>query len=298
MLFLQTVVEPGHDGSLLRIKGTEKGLAVSTDGDALRCFLDPRRGAERLVCEAALNVAVTGAGPYAVVDNLNFGNPEKPEIMWQFVETVEGMAAACDALGVPVVGGNVSFYNETDGVDIYPTPVVGMLGFCDPMPQRPPRLDRAQDGMELWLVGPELGSDFSASAYARVVLDHLGGRPESIDLAVAGRVIAHAARLAYEVPVLHDVSAGGLAIAIAEICIRSEVGATIEAFDWTLLLDEAPARFLVVAPAGGELRCDDVPVRLLGTMGGDRIDFGPHGSVPVAEAAQVWRDAIPRRMEQ
>jgi phosphoribosylformylglycinamidine synthase len=298
MLFLQTVVEPGHDGSLLRIKDTEKGLAVSTDGDARRCFLDPRRGAERLVYEAALNVAVTGAGPYAVVDNLNFGNPEKPEVMWQFVETVEGMATACEALGVPVVGGNVSFYNETEGVDIYPTPVVGMLGFCDPMPETPPRLDRAQDGMELWLVGPELGNDFAASAYSRVVLDHLSGRPESIDFGVAGRVVAHAARLAYELPVVHDVSAGGLAVAIAEICIRSGVGAAIEAADWTFLLDEAPGRFLAVAPAGTELRCDDAPVRLVGRMGGDRIDFGPHGSVAVGEAAQVWRDAIPRRMEQ
>jgi phosphoribosylformylglycinamidine synthase len=298
MLFLQTVVEPGHDGSLLRIKDTDKGLAVSTDGDAQRCFLDPRRGAERLVYEAALNVAVTGARPYAVVDNLNFGNPEKPEIMWQFVETVEGMAAACEALGVPVVGGNVSFYNETEGIDIYPTPVVGMLGFCDPMPQRPPRLDRAEDGMELWLVGPELADDFAASAYSRVVLDHLGGRPESIDFDMAGRVVAHAARLAYELPVVHDVSAGGLAVAIAEICIRSDVGVTIEVVDWAFLLDEAPARFLAVAPAGTELRCDDVPVRLVGRMGGDRIDFGPHGSVAVGEAAQVWREAIPRRMEK
>jgi phosphoribosylformylglycinamidine synthase len=298
MLFLQTVVEPGNDGSLLRVRDTEKGLAVSTDGDALRCFLDPRRGAERLVYEAALNVAVTGAGPYAVVDNLNFGNPEKPEIMWQFVETVEGMAAACEALGVPVVGGNVSFYNETDGVDIYPTPVVGMLGFCDPMPQRPPRLDRAEDGMELWLVGPELGNDFAASAYGRVVLDHLGGRPEPIEFDVAGRVVAHATRLAYELPVLHDLSAGGVAVAIAEICIRSGVGVAVEVEDWTFLLDEAPGRFLAVAPAGTELGCDDVPVRLIGRTGGSAIDFGPHGSVAVAEAAQAWRDAIPRRMEK
>ncbi len=298
MLFLQTVVEPGHDASLLRIKGTEKGLAVSTDGDALRCYLDPRRGAERLVYEAALNVAVTGARPYAVVDNLNFGNPEKPEVMWQFVETVEGMAAACEALGVPVVGGNVSFYNETDGVDIYPTPVVGMLGFCDPMPARPPRLDRAEEGMELWLVGTEDGLDFAASAYDRVVLDHLGGRPAAIDVNAANAVVAHAARLAFEMPVLHDVSSGGLAAAVAEICIRSGVGATVEADHWTRLLDESPGRFLAVAPPGFDLGIDDVPSRRLGTMGGDLVDFGAHGSAVVAGAAGVWRDAIPRRMER
>ena len=138
MLFLNTVIEPGHDGSVLRIRGTDKALAVSTDGDGPRCALDPRRGAARIVWEAALNVAVTGARPLALVDNLNFGNPEKPEVMWQFVETVEGLSTACEALGIPVVGGNVSFYNETAGVDIHPTPVVGMLGLADPRPRYRP----------------------------------------------------------------------------------------------------------------------------------------------------------------
>ena len=296
MLFLQTIVEPGHDGSLLRVLGTDKGLAVSTDGDARRCWLDPRRGAERIVVESALNVAVTGARPYALVDNLNFGNPEKPEVMWQFVESVDGLAAACEALGVPVVGGNVSFYNETDGIDIYPTPVVGMLGFCDPMPAAPPRLDRAEDGMAVWLVGPELGTDFAASAYDRVVADHLGGRPEPVDLHVAARTVAHAARLAYEISVLHDVSSGGLAIALAEIAIRSGVGVVVDDAEWPLLLDEAPGRFLVVAPDGTDLGIEDVPVRRIGSMGGDRLDFRHHGSVGLSEAAQMWRDAIPRRM--
>ena len=298
MLFLQTVVEPGHDASLLRILGTEKGLAASTDGDARRCFLDPRRGAERIVVESALNVAVTGAMPYALVDNLNFGNPEKPEVMWQFVESVDGIAAACEALAVPVVGGNVSFYNETDGIDIYPTPVVGMLGFCDPMPASPPRHDRAADGMAVWLVGPELGTDFAASAYVRVVGDHLGGRPAAVDLDLAGRTVSHAARLAFAVPVLHDVSAGGVAVALAEICIRSGVGVAVEDTEWELLLDEAPGRFLVVAPMETDLGIDDVPIRRIATMGGDRIDFGNHGSVALDEAAEVWRMAIPRRMER
>ncbi len=296
MLFLQTVVEPGHDGSLLRIKGTSKGLAVSTDGDSLRCFLDPRRGAKRLIYESALNVAVTGAAPYAVVDNLNFGNPEKPEIMWQFIETVDGMADACEHLNVPVVGGNVSFYNETDGVDIYPAPVVGMLGFADPMPENPPRLDRAEEGMEIWLVGPESGDDFAASAYSRVLLDHLGGRPEAVDPTVALAVVAHAARLAPNVPVLHDVSAGGLAVAIAEICIRSGIGAALDDMAWELLLDEAPIRFIAVTPVGTDLGIGNVPIRWLGVMGGNRIAFGRHSSVPLDESTRVWREAIPRRM--
>ncbi|MDX1448936.1 MAG: phosphoribosylformylglycinamidine synthase subunit PurL, partial [Acidimicrobiia bacterium] len=154
MLFLNTVVGPGADGTLLRLKGTDKGLAVSTDGNGRLCYLDPRRGSERLVYEAALNVAVVGADPIALVDNLNFGNPEKPEVMWQFRESIEGISAACERLGIPVVGGNVSFYNETDGVDIHPTPVVGVLGLADPIPLPPPRLDRATLGMELWQIGP------------------------------------------------------------------------------------------------------------------------------------------------
>jgi phosphoribosylformylglycinamidine synthase len=296
-LFLNTVVEPGHDGSLLRIKGTEKGLAVSTDGDGRMCYLDPRRGGARIVYEAALNVAVTGARPYAVVDNLNFGNPEKPEVMWQFVETVEGMSEACEALGVPVIGGNVSFYNETDGVDIYPTPVVGMLGFCDPMPAHPPRLDRAEPGMEVWLVGPEAADDFAASAYGRVVLEHLGGRPGEPDHQLGPAVVDAAADLAHRgVPVLHDVSSGGVAVALAEICIASGVGVALHNGDWEYWLSEAPHRFLAVVPSGFDLGVDGIPHRKLGVMGGDRIDFGRHGSLALAVAAAVWRDAIRRRM--
>ena len=292
MLFLNTVVGPGNDASLLRIKGTSKGLAATTDGDAARCRLDPRRGAARVVFEAALNVAVTGARPYALVDNLNFGNPEKPEVMWQFTEVVAGIASACEALDVPVVGGNVSFYNETDGVDIDPAPVVGMLGFCDPMPTPAPRLDRAQPGMEVWLVGPQSGADFAGSAFARVSLGHRNGRPLAPDAESALRVTRHATRLAHEVPVLHDVSAGGLAVALAEVCIRSGIGAAIEVDDWRLLVDEGPHRLLVVTERGFDLDVDDVPVRRLGEMGGDNIDFGTIGSVPLRAAVASWRSAL------
>ncbi|MFQ5554752.1 MAG: phosphoribosylformylglycinamidine synthase subunit PurL, partial [Acidimicrobiia bacterium] len=210
-LFLNTVVEPGHDAALLRIKGTDKGLAAATDGDGRLCHLDPRIGASWLVFEAALNVAVTGAMPIAVVDNMNFGNPEKPEVMWQFIEAIEGIAEACEVLDVPVIGGNVSFYNETDGKDIYPTPVVGMLGLAEPIPERPPRLDAARPGMEIWVVGPEpAGRGHSAGAYARIVLDHLGGRPSAPDHAVAPSIVSAAAAAANRAPVVHDISSGGL----------------------------------------------------------------------------------------
>lgn len=295
MLFLNTVIEPGHDASLLRIKGTKKALAVSTDGDSLRTYLDPRRGSARIVFESALNVAVTGAAPYALVDNLNFGNPEVPGVMWQFIESVEGIAWACEALDVPVVGGNVSFYNQTDGVDIYPSPVVGMLGFCEPMPEQPPRLDRAEEGMTIWLVGQDAQGDFAASAYDRIINGALGGRPCDVDAETARRVVEAATTLAYEIPVLHDISIGGLAVALAEVAIKSGVGFKIEGVSGPDLFDETPLRFIAVT-YGDELPTN-APHREIGVVGGDALDFGDAGAINVAEAANIWRNALPRRME-
>ena len=294
MLFLNTIIEPGHDGSLLRIKGTEKGMAVSTDGDSLRTYLDPRRGAARIVFESALNVAVTGARPYALVDNLNFGNPENPEVMWQFTEAVEGMAWACEELDVPVVGGNVSFYNQTDGTDIYPAPVVGMLGFCDPMPEQPPRLDRARDAMSIWIIGQEPDHDFAASAYDRIINGSLRGRPLDVDGDMARQIIAATAMLAYEVPVLHDISTGGLAVALAEIAFASGVGFELNALPHGSLFDETPLR--VVAATHGDELDTQVPHVRIGTFRGTALDFATAGSIPMAEAKAVWSTAIQRRM--
>jgi phosphoribosylformylglycinamidine synthase len=298
-LFLNTVIEPGHDGSLLRIKGTRKGLAVSTDGDSKRCYLDPRRGAARIVYEAALNVAVTGARPFAVVDNLNFGNPEKLGVMWQFVETVEGMSAACEALGVPVVGGNVSFYNETDGTDIYPTPVVGMLGFADPMPHAPARLDRAADGMAVWLIGPDDADDFAGSAFDKIIMGRVAGRPAPVDDLVGPIIIDTAARLADDessVVTVHDVGYGGLAVALAEIAIASEVGMAVEIGGWRELFAEGPHRIVAVTPGDASPVPDGIPARRIATMGGDALDFGPLGSLSLGLVAETWRSALPRRM--
>lgn len=294
MLFLNTVVGPGHDGSLIRIRGTRKGLAVSTDGDGRLCHLDPHNGAARLVYEAALNVAITGARPMAVVDNLNFGNPEKPEVMWQFRETVEGISEACEALGIPVIGGNVSFYNGTDSTDIHPTPVVGLLGLADPMPQDPPRLDKATAGMGIWVVGPKPAARFAGSALQRVMGDELVGRPTAPDADTAIRVIELAADLAHLVPVLHDISDGGLAVAIAEICIASAVGAQLETLGIGELFSEDPHRFIVVAEEGIDLP-KDLAVRV-GTMGGSVISFGKD-SLDLSAAEEVWRGAIPKALE-
>jgi phosphoribosylformylglycinamidine synthase len=294
MLFLNTVVEPGHDGSLMRIMGTEKGMAVSTDGDSLRTYLDPRRGSARIVFESALNVAVTGARPYALVDNLNFGNPENPSVMWQFTEAVEGMAWACEELDVPVVGGNVSFYNQTDGADIYPTPVVGMLGFCDPMPTRPPRLDGAREGMSIWVMGQDPGQDFAASAYDRIINGRLRGRPLDVDGEMARRVIAATATLAFSMPVLHDLSTGGLAIALAEIAFASGIGFRLDAMPSADLFDETPLRVVVVGQ--GDHLDTNVAHTRIGAFTGDMLDFATAGAMPLDEARAIWADALPRRM--
>ncbi len=309
MLFLNTVVEPGHDATLLRIRGTDKGLAVSTDGNGRLCYLDPRRGAARLVYEAALNVATAGARPLAVVDNLNFGNPEKTEVMWQFAETIDGLTEACSVLGIPVIGGNVSFYNETGDQDIYPTPVVGMLGKAEPIPPSPPRLDRATAGMELWLLGPPDPINLAGSTFEKVVFGHVGGRPAAPDATAARSAVELAVAMvaASAAPVLHDVSDGGLAVAVAEVCIRSGVGATVKFSDWRHLFSEDPHRLIAAIPPqqaeavarlAGEA---GVPAARIGEFGGDRLVFssaaGPGATVPLAEAADTWRDAIPGLME-
>ena len=291
MLFLSTVVGPGSDGSLLRMKGTDKALAVSTDGNGRLCYLDPRRGAARLVYEAALNVAVAGARPLAVVDNLNFGNPEKPEVMWQLIETVEGISGACEALGIPVVGGNVSFYNETDGVDIHPTPVVGLLGLADPMPSSPPRWSQAKEGMEIWEVGPEPTDNLAGSAAQRVAGEALGGRPTAPSPERARRVVRLAAALAHLVPVLHDISDGGLAVAVAEICIASGVGARINNAEPAAMFSEDPHRFVVVMESGTADLPADLATRV-GIIGGDSLSLGS-GTLDLSIITNAWRQALP-----
>ncbi|HEY7469434.1 MAG TPA: phosphoribosylformylglycinamidine synthase subunit PurL [Acidimicrobiia bacterium] len=295
MLFLNTIIGPGGDASLLRIRGTDKALAVSTDGNGRLCRLDPRRGAARLLFEAALNVAVTGARPLAVVDNLNFGNPEKPTVMWQFRESVEGISEACEALGIPVVGGNVSFYNESEGEDIHPTPVIGLLGLADPVPQRPPHLSRAADGMEIWEIGPMPTGNLAGTSAQRVIHGDLTGRPTAADPAMASRIVGLAAELAHQIPVLHDVSDGGLALAVAEVCIASNVGAAITDVATDLLFSEDPHRLLAVFESGSVTLPDDVS-RLVGRMGGETLTLAGSEPIPLTTLRRVYDQAIPRRM--
>jgi phosphoribosylformylglycinamidine synthase len=215
--------------------------------------------------------------------------------MWQFRESVEGISEACEALGVPVVGGNVSFYNETDGEDIHPTPVVGMLGLADPMPNPPPRLSRAAEGMEIWEIGPTPSPNLAGSAAQRVLHATLTGRPTAPDPEMAKRVIATAAELAHSVPVLHDISDGGLAVAVAEVCIAAGVGATIEDIGTGLLFSEDPHRFIAVF-APGSVDLPEGPARRVGVIGGQTLTLGRSQPIALDLLAQTHRDAIPRRM--
>jgi phosphoribosylformylglycinamidine (FGAM) synthase-like enzyme len=308
-LFLNTVAGPGSDAAVLRLRGTAKALALTTDGKARFCALDPRAGGALAVVEAARNVACTGARPLALVNCLNFGNPEHPEVMWQFVEVVEGMSEACRALGIPVVGGNVSFYNESGGADIHPTPVVGVLGLLDRLEGAPPG-GRLAPGQRIVLLGdtrPELGGgEWAATRHGL-----LGGQPPSADLDAAARLHALVAALVGErvVDGVHDCSDGGLAVALAEMAIAGEVGFAVRPAGSLAAMAPALACFsesasrvvLSVAPA----RVDEVlrraagsgvPAVELGEAAGDRLVMEGAFDVALADAASAWREALPRAL--
>jgi phosphoribosylformylglycinamidine synthase subunit PurL len=231
MVRTNTRVGPGSgDAAVLRLKETKRALAIATDGNGRWTYLSPRVGAMHAVAEAARNVACTGARPIAATNCLNFGNPEKPEVMWQFTEAIEGMSEACRALEVPITGGNVSFYNETLGKAIYPTPVLGVLGLLDDaggaigsafVHEGDPII--LLDGGSATASREEALSEFSSSEYAKTIHGIVAGVPPAIDLAAEKRLIECLVELASEKTILsaHDVSDGGLAVTIAECCFGS-----------------------------------------------------------------------------
>ncbi|MFC6609925.1 phosphoribosylformylglycinamidine synthase subunit PurL [Amorphoplanes digitatis] len=256
-----TVLAQPEDAGVLRIdERTGLGVALSVDGNGRYARLDPYEGARLALAEAYRNVAVTGAEPIAVTDCLNFGSPEDPAVMWQFAEAVRGLADGCQQLGIPVTGGNVSFYNQTGAAAIHPTPVVGVLGvFADvarrvPMGFPPP----AGDGDLLFLLG-DTRCELSGSEWAWVTHGHLGGRPPKVDLAheqALGRMMAQAAERELVVAA-HDLSDGGLAQVLVESCLRRNVGARIALPDldatttpFVWLFSESAGRALVTVPRG------------------------------------------------
>jgi phosphoribosylformylglycinamidine synthase II len=236
MVQTNTLEGPGADAGVARVKDTKRALAMALDGNSRWCYLDPRLGAQHAVAEAARNVACTGATPVAATNCLNFGNPEKPEVMWQFSQVVDGIAQACTALGTPITGGNVSLYNETLGVGIYPTPVLGVVGILEDA-TRAVGCDFREIGQVIALLrASEPGdrqdaeAEFGSSEYAKTILGELWGFPPSLELEREAALHKCLAELAANslLTSAHDCSEGGLAVALAESCFGRGVGADID----------------------------------------------------------------------
>ncbi len=297
-----TVLAMPQDAGVIRIdEQSGLGVALATDGNGRYGKLDPYLGAQLALAEAYRNVAATGARPVAVTDCLNFGSPEDPAVMWQFAEAVRGLADGCQFLGIPVTGGNVSFYNQTQDMAIHPTPVVGVLGVLDDVRRALP-IGFGQPGGQVVLLGTT-AAEFGGSAWAQVVHGHLGGRPPAPDLAAerAAASLLAAAAGAGLLAAAHDVSDGGLAIALAECCLAGRAGCRVElpGDPFTLLFSESAARLAVTVAPGAEAAfaalCQRhaVPATVLGETGGDSLTVTGLFSVPLAELAGTHRRVLP-----
>jgi phosphoribosylformylglycinamidine synthase subunit PurL len=248
-----TIAGPGADAAIVRIKETGTSVAISLDGNGRYCFLSPREGARLAVAEACRNLSVVGARPVAATNCLNFGNPERPEIMAQLVEAIEGMAEACRFFDTPITGGNVSLYNETLGEGIYPTPVLGVVGLLKTAPPVPVQFQNA--GRSVMLLGGMGTCDdtrFGSSQYAKEVVKQLWGLPPALDMEYEQRVQYAMRRIIDEglAESAHDLSDGGLAVALAECSFGpAEIGAQIEIHSHlrpeVLAFHEAPSRILI-----------------------------------------------------
>jgi phosphoribosylformylglycinamidine synthase subunit PurL len=301
-----TVIAPGGDAAMLRIKGTRLGLAVTTDCNARYCHLDPHLGAQLAVAEAARNIVATGARPLAVTDCLNFANPDRPEVYWELEEAVQGLAYACRTLELPVVSGNVSLYNDSNGASaIYPTPVVGMVGVIDDYSKRLGAGLRTEGDFVL-LIGSS-HNDLGGTEYLKVVHGHVAGRPPALDLTrekAVDRVVMSAAQSGY-LHSAHDCAEGGMLVALAECCLLGEMGVRCPGLrpEPPLRLDaaffgESPSRFIVSVPSRAMpemqslARRHNVELSLLGLAGGDHLEFEGQLKLSVAELRQAWESMV------
>jgi phosphoribosylformylglycinamidine synthase len=317
-LFLNTVVGPGRDAALLRLAGpglpaSAKGIALSTDSNPRWCALDPRLGTAMTVAEGVANLACVGATAKAVVNCLNFGNPEHSSVMWQLSESIDGMAEGCNRLGLPVIGGNVSLYNESGGNDIDPTPVIGVLGVIDNLVAPPPGWNW-REGDTLLLVGARhahgdvpfpLGGSRWATRRGRRGGRLYGIEPETLvnTISLVTREVASiCAGKASDITAVHDVGGGGVAAALGEIAAVTGVGAQVDELEGHgELFAEFPGRFIVATkdPADFHLRAaaTGVPVAVLGVVGGDRLTIGTAVDISVDEIATRRVGALVQALE-
>lgn len=309
MVQTNTALLPGADASLLRIKNTNRALAVALDGNSLYAYLDPKAGGKIAVAEACRNLSCVGASPIGVTNCLNFGNPEKPEIMWQFQNVIEGITEACQAFNIPVTGGNVSFYNDTEGVSIHPTPVLGVVGRLDDV-DKTTSPSFKQEGNILCLLGQNK-NELGASEYLKCVHKQKRGLVPQINLSTEKKVqeLCITAISQGLLSSAHDVSEGGLAVCLAECSFLSEqkIGFTVDLQDNiradALLFGESQSRICVSVRAENleSLRKlaeeHALPLAVLGKTGGDRLVIHHKGkellNIPVLHGYKIWKQNIP-----
>ncbi|MGO3326918.1 phosphoribosylformylglycinamidine synthase subunit PurL [Gordonia sp. (in: high G+C Gram-positive bacteria)] len=303
-----TVLAEHADSGMIRIdEETGRGVAIATDASGRYTYLDPYAGAQLALAEAYRNVAVSGAAPAAVTNCLNFGSPEDPAVMWQFSQAVRGLADGCAELGVPVTGGNVSFYNQTGSTAILPTPVVGVLGVIDDVRRRIPTGIGTEPGETLILMGDTL-DEFDGSIWAQVEHDHLGGTPPRVDLRrerLLSDILVAASRDGL-VSAAHDISEGGLIQAVAEAALAGETGCRIllpegaDPFVW--LFSESTGRVLVAVPRTEETRftgmltARSMPWTRIGVVdqGSDELEVQDQFAVKLDELREVHEGTLPR----
>ncbi|MDX2972680.1 phosphoribosylformylglycinamidine synthase subunit PurL [Kribbella solani] len=301
-----SVLAQPEDSGMIRVDETSGlGVAVSTDCNGRFAKLDPYTGAKLALAESYRNVATTGARPVAVTDCLNFGSPEDPAVMWQFTEAIRGLVDACKELGIPVTGGNVSFYNQTGETPILPTPVVGVLGVIDDVTRRTPiGFTPEMEGHQLYLLGAT-EEELSGSEWAHVVHGHLGGRPPAVDLAAEQQladILINASRDGL-IDAAHDVSDGGVAQTLVESALRGGVGARVWAPDgldpFLFLFAESAGRVVVAVPRTEEVRFTDMctarrfPHTKIGVITGDTLDVQDQFEVPLTELRTAWSATLP-----
>ena len=315
MVRTNTVVAPGSDAAVIRIKEKRRMLAMTLDSNARYCAVDPRAGARLVIAEACRNLTVSGARPLALTNCLNFASPERPEVMWQFSEVIEGMSEACRVFETPVTGGNVSFYNETDGRGIHPTPVIGMVGLIEDARQVTTQWFR-NDDRAIILLGAT-ADDLGASEYAMVTRGELQGRVPALDLDLERRVQRACLKViqAGLIESAHDCADGGLSVALAECAFSSyrkpAVGFAVnlegDLSQAALLFAETPSRIVLSAldahveailEIAGEQK---IAAAVIGRTGGERLRLAVNGETvidrPVAEIESAWRDILPKALE-
>jgi phosphoribosylformylglycinamidine synthase subunit PurL len=316
MVRTSTVVGPGGDAAVVRLRGSRRALALKTDCNGRYCYLDPRMGARIAVAEAARNVACTGGRPMAITNNLNFGNPRRPEVYYQLREAVAGMAEACEALGTPVTGGNVSLYNENPLGAVYPTPVIGMVGLVEDI-EHVTRSHFQRKGDAIILLG-EPTDELGGSEYLARVHGIVAGAPPACDLAAERRLIdalVEATRAGL-LRSAHDCAEGGLAVALAECCVMDRarpLGARITLDRWSalpwraLLFGEAQGRVIVSSAEAARVldvaARHGVPAARIGTVtsGSDVLEItaGPRRlEARLDQLDEVYFETIPKIMAE